>query len=889
MPKSHPALPRALFERLVRDHHAAVYASSLRLVRDPALAADVVQQVYVALLEGRFVVPASPRATDEVERALRWYAVRTSLSELRANANRRRREEDYAMRHDESGSHAAGAHDARPLDEVEARDEALHLQRAIERLPDELRVPLRLRFDEGCTYASIGDALAISEPSAHERVRRALERLRDVFTRSGRGALALAIEQRMIDTSIGSASTGVLSPSVASTSSAAAARPPVGWPHASASEPAVPAHLAPRLLALHAGSMAIVSSVPLALASLLALAATAVLWIGLASPSRGTDVATSATADGDGSIVANAAVGVADVHSFGSAPRAGERVPVDPASPESNSTTSVAGSTGVVAGNEETERRGTIRGLVVDASGTPAEGREVNASSVERAGKFSRWSAAARTRIDGTFALEVPIGANGATNYRVGLADGARLAPSTPSSGSSSSDAAADVETSVPVRAVADVVVDAGVLKLAPVARDEPGAFTWDVKIVDAQGRPVPSAVVVLSRRVRTKGSFGATTWEAGGRVDASGLVTLRGTHVGDKRVVVDARDAGYRKVVRDLVIESGAWRETIVLEQALEIRGRLVDADGAPVRRASGESRFGDVLRVYTLLGADGEWHLGDLEDDGSFVLRGLDPGRYPLRIAGGPWSSIRRDDVPAGSTDVVLRLKHVEDLRAVGDHAAEIHPTLVDAVTRRPVAAPFDVAEVVAIPADTTDVLFREDVVPLNLWERPVQREFSGVAPPTSDRLHVTNLDAGTYALAVRVDGYAPAIVGPIRLAAHDVRSDVVVELRRPVALSGRVVDAEGRPITNAWVAVVGRGPATDEAIAEIDADVVETDGRPRTWNHDLVETGADGRFVLRGLPPGLDVRVAALHRLRRPAVSDVVTTGAVTDVTVTSSRAR
>jgi RNA polymerase sigma-70 factor (ECF subfamily) len=159
MPERGIPIPRAAFERLIHAHHAAVYRTCLRIVRDEATALDVTQQVYVALLEGRVVLTG-----DGDERVLRWFAVRASLQELRGNANRRAREEDFAMRNERDDG----------TDPVADRDAARLVERQVALLPEDLRLAVRLRFDEDLTYAAIGEALAISEPSAHGRVQRAL-------------------------------------------------------------------------------------------------------------------------------------------------------------------------------------------------------------------------------------------------------------------------------------------------------------------------------------------------------------------------------------------------------------------------------------------------------------------------------------------------------------------------------------------------------------------------------------------------------------------------------------------------------------------------------------------------------------------------------------------
>ncbi|MBM3977849.1 MAG: hypothetical protein FJ299_12770, partial [Planctomycetes bacterium] len=77
-------LPRALYERWVREHHAAVWRAALRIVRDRALADDIVARVYLRVLEQppRLEPAASP------ERLLCWLACKEALTELRARRRR---------------------------------------------------------------------------------------------------------------------------------------------------------------------------------------------------------------------------------------------------------------------------------------------------------------------------------------------------------------------------------------------------------------------------------------------------------------------------------------------------------------------------------------------------------------------------------------------------------------------------------------------------------------------------------------------------------------------------------------------------------------------------------------------------------------------------------
>ena len=96
---------RGDFEELVRRHHALVYRTAWRLVRDDADAQDVAQEVFLRLARSpRDRAPLADARSPEA--VLRWLAVRGALEHLRDARHRRDREEDYAMEH---GPRRAGA------------------------------------------------------------------------------------------------------------------------------------------------------------------------------------------------------------------------------------------------------------------------------------------------------------------------------------------------------------------------------------------------------------------------------------------------------------------------------------------------------------------------------------------------------------------------------------------------------------------------------------------------------------------------------------------------------------------------------------------------------------------------------------------------------------
>lgn len=148
----------ALYER----HAAGVYRLACGLLRSPAEAEDVVQDVFLGL-----------------PRALRSYAGRGSLAAwigrvtartalMRLRAHKRRREDALP-----------------PVDELpmprDAPVDRIALQRAIASLPDGLRVVFVLKVVEGYSHDEIASLVGITPEASKTRLFRARKQLQDIL------------------------------------------------------------------------------------------------------------------------------------------------------------------------------------------------------------------------------------------------------------------------------------------------------------------------------------------------------------------------------------------------------------------------------------------------------------------------------------------------------------------------------------------------------------------------------------------------------------------------------------------------------------------------------------------------------------------------------------
>lgn len=165
--------------RAVHDHHAFVYAVARSVLRQEADAEDVAQEAFLRMLRTG-PGPAVPR---DLRLWLARVALNLARDRLRSDSRRHRREERFGR----AGTGEA-VMDQQPAGSAEASD----LGRAVQELPEELRVPLILHYAEGLKHREIAALLGRPIGTVSQRIARAKERLRVRLVRGGSLAGAVA-------------------------------------------------------------------------------------------------------------------------------------------------------------------------------------------------------------------------------------------------------------------------------------------------------------------------------------------------------------------------------------------------------------------------------------------------------------------------------------------------------------------------------------------------------------------------------------------------------------------------------------------------------------------------------------------------------------------------
>ena len=274
---------------------------------------------------------------------------------------------------------------------------------------------------------------------------------------------------------------------------------------------------------------------------------------------------------------------------------------------------------------------------------------------------------------------------------------------------------------------------------------------------------------------------------------------------------------------------------------RAARLSGAALDADGQPMRNA--------FLNLTSRTGGAGLGvSAGQVQADGSFVLSGVPPGDYQLRVD----STTRPADgvLQSALTTIIVSGDDISDIRLMATRWVTGAGRIVVEPELR---ASFKLSALRVGSQRTA----RDDPFTGFGGGGPVREDatFDFSAPAGAVTLTVTGMPAGWRVKAVRQNSLDITDAG-FDLPAGDTVEGIEVELtNRGPHLSGRVTNARG------------------EAVKQFTAVVFSQDRDQRQWNSRYLATARpnnDGQFSVASLPPG-DYYAVALESLATGQGSD------------------
>ncbi len=171
------AKERIEFEEAFSLHHRTVFRAARSVVRDPGLAEDVTQEVFIRLYKHLDTLP-------DMEMLKPWLirvALNLAKNVVRGNIRANTREENYVKEVEENGVYSVET-------EYEQKAELSEVNRALSKVKEPLRSCLVLK-QQGLSYREIAESLSLNESSIGTFVARARAEFMRFYGKTGNEVL----------------------------------------------------------------------------------------------------------------------------------------------------------------------------------------------------------------------------------------------------------------------------------------------------------------------------------------------------------------------------------------------------------------------------------------------------------------------------------------------------------------------------------------------------------------------------------------------------------------------------------------------------------------------------------------------------------------------------
>ncbi len=320
--------------------------------------------------------------------------------------------------------------------------------------------------------------------------------------------------------------------------------------------------------------------------------------------------------------------------------------------------------------------------------------------------------------------------------------------------------------------------------------------------VTDPAGNPILDATVTLGSNLFTRRASQRDKKVA--KTNDVGKYVLPDIAGGTFTFMVEA-DGYATHVLNGLPFDGVKGRSRdVMLAFAEGIAGIVVDQRGSPIKDA-----FVTAIRnKNSKLSCRDTWKT---ESNGEFELAHLEKGDYTILVEADGYGPGRNNVVPTGTSTVTIELKK----------RATISGQVVSAGDGSPLAS--------------GQVLLREVIQGTDITNPTnIRGKFSG------GKFELAGVTEGDYLVEASaiMKGYAPTFSAPFHVIEGEDFEGILVQVTRGAKVEGKVVDSEGRPVSNAEVSTEDRAGYLP--------------GWPTNIIPQKVRTDSSGHFTLNALKP-------------------------------------
>ncbi|MEM6342259.1 MAG: sigma-70 family RNA polymerase sigma factor [Bacteroidota bacterium] len=170
-PNEHIDLSKDAFKALFHEHYRFLFAIAIKMGADRELAKDVIQSLFLGLWERR----------NRLQEVQHWRAYLKKALERDLIRAFTKQQQNQPIEETPLKDTASPSYESLLIQKERGKETVKDLQKALNRLPEQEKQVLKMRFQEGLSYDEIAASTGKSKQTVYNQIHSAIKRLKDVL------------------------------------------------------------------------------------------------------------------------------------------------------------------------------------------------------------------------------------------------------------------------------------------------------------------------------------------------------------------------------------------------------------------------------------------------------------------------------------------------------------------------------------------------------------------------------------------------------------------------------------------------------------------------------------------------------------------------------------